>query len=326
MIRRLTISPATILASRLILALTLALIAQALLPALPAQAEALFPPGQRVGLAPPPGMLPTNNVPGFADPDRAAAITILELPANLYSDIEKAVFSKELQQPGMTVDKRESFPFNSGIGYLISFRATVEGKINHRWILLANSAPDDLATLVTVEVSEAARSAYSDQAIRAVLASVTIRATPLNEQIGLLPFKLGELAGFRIIRAYPNRGALLTSGPRDGDESQPQVFISIAPGGPPQSGDRGSFAQRLMANTPVRNMTMVGSEPMRIRGQPGYEILAEAKAENGAALSVVQWVRFGAGGYLQIVGIARKEEWSTAFPRFRAIRDGIDTR
>ena len=44
------------------------------------------------------------------------------------------------------------------------------------------------------------------------------------------------------------------------------------------------------------------------------------------ALTVVQWLRFGGGAYLQMVGIARAEAWKDAYPRFRSVRDGIDTR
>jgi len=47
--------------------------------------------------------------------------------------------------------------------------------------------PDDAATL------------YPDSAIRAALSSVAIRASvPVEEQLGLLPFRVGDLAQFRI--------------------------------------------------------------------------------------------------------------------------------
>ena len=36
--------------------------------------------------------------------------------------------------------------------------------------------------------------------------------------------------------------------------------------------------------------------------------------------------RFGSGGYMQMLGIVRAEGWKEAYPRFRAVRDGVDTR
>jgi hypothetical protein len=48
--------------------------------------------------------------------------------------------------------------------------------------------------------------------------------------------------------------------------------------------------------------------------------------KSGADVVIVQWIRFGAGAVLRIVGVAPKDKWAAAFPRFRAVRDGIDTR
>ena len=67
--------------------------------------------------------------------------------------------------------------------------------------------------LIKVDVPDAARAVYSDAAIRQALASVTFRPAPIQEQLGLLPFKLGEMAGFRVVkvtsrrRRDPHRGA-----------------------------------------------------------------------------------------------------------------------
>ena len=301
----------------------LALIALAVIPA---RADAVYPSGLRVGLEPPPGMSPSNNFPGFEDKERKAIITITDMPGQVFSEIEKTVFSQEINKPGVTVDKREAFPFNTGIGYLLSFRANVEGKMHHRWILLATSTIDNLATLITVEIPPDQTGTYSNEVIRKALSSVTFRAAPVEEQLAQLPFKIGDLAGFRTVRVFQRAGLLLTSGPKDDDDMQPQIFISIAPGGPQQTSDRGSFAQQLLAGTPLREMNIVASEAMRISGQPGYEIRAEGKARSGEALSIVQWLRFGGSGYMRIVGITRKQEWNDMFPRFRAVRDSVEAR
>jgi hypothetical protein len=41
---------------------------------------------------------------------------------------------------------------------------------------------------------------------------------------------------------------------------------------------------------------------------------------------MVQWLRFGSGGFLRIVAISPSDQWDTMFERFRAIRDGIEMR
>jgi hypothetical protein len=38
----------------------------------------------------------------------------------------------------------------------------------------------------------------------------------------------------------------------------------------------------------------------------------------------VQWLRFGTGGYMQMIGVARAQDWPDVFTRIRAVRDGID--
>ena len=62
-------------------------------------------------------------------------------------------------------------------------------------------------------------------------------------------------------------------------------------------------------------------------GQQGHQIIANARdASSGEALTVVQWLRFGGSAFLQLVGSARVEAWKDAYPRFRAVRDGIEAR
>jgi hypothetical protein len=43
-----------------------------------------------------------------------------------------------------------------------------------------------------------------------------------------------------------------------------------------------------------------------------------------ADLTLVQWLRFGSGGTLRLLGAARKDQWDSIFPRLRAVRDGIE--
>jgi hypothetical protein len=54
---------------------------------------------------------------------------------------------------------------------------------------------------------------------------------------------------------------------------------------------------------------------------------AEAKdPRTGADVEIVQWLRFGSGAFLRVVGFAPKEGWTQSFARFRTIRDAIEPR
>lgn len=287
-------------------------------------AEPVFPPGLRIGLEPAGDLKLSTRFPGFEDADRKVAISILDLPARAYEEIERSAFASN--QRGLTNLKRESFPFGSGLGFLISGQAQEQGVTLHKWFLLATAVGGvrDLAVLINVEVPEAAAAVYSDAVIRKVLASVTFRQTPLQEQLGLLPFKLNELAGFRVIQALPAGGVILTDGSSDDISRQPYMIVSVGGGAPAEPADRGKFARELLAAAPLRELTVTSAEPMRIGGSQGFEIRAQAKGLDGGPILLAQWVRFGSGGFLRIVGVGRKDDWDALFTRFRAVRDGIE--
>jgi hypothetical protein len=201
-----------------------------------------------------------------------------------------------------------------------------------KWFLIASSPA--LTAFVTVQVPDAAKARYPDAAIRAALATLAVRATvPSEEQLALVPFKVGELAGFRVAGVIPGRAVMLSDAPANPSGPpeaalEPHILVAMAPGGPAQSSERDAFARDLFATVPnLKDVRLENAEPLRIGGQQGYQILANARdAAGGATLTVVQWLRFGGGAYMQMVGMARSDAWKDAYPRFRSVRDGIEPR
>ena len=119
---------------------------------------------------------------------------------------------------------------------------------------------------------------------------------------------------------------ILTDGPSDDLSKQPYMIVSIGRGAPEQPDDRAQFARDALSSAPLRDLTVQSAEAMRIGGLPGYEIRAQAKGPDGEPFMLVQWVRFGGGGFLRVVGVGRKDGWDALFTRFRAVRDGIEFR
>ncbi len=288
-------------------------------------AEPVFPKGLRIGLTPPGELKLSVRFPGFEDRDRKVSISILQLQAMAYEEIERSIFNKN--QSTLTNVKRESFPFQNGVGFLITGDEDVNGTKIHRWYLASTGfGPEfgDLAMLIKVEVPDAASAVYSDAVIRKALESVTFRTPPIEEQLSLLPFKMSDLAGFRVLRVTPGSGAILIDGPGQDMIKSPYVIISIGRGAPDNPDDRARFAREMMASAPLRDLSITMAEPIRIDGRPGFEARATATGYDGKKLALVQWLRFGGGGFLRVVGAVHQEDWDQLFPRFREVRDGIN--
>jgi hypothetical protein len=288
-------------------------------------AEPVFPKGMRIGLTPPGDFKPSTHFPGFEDAGRNARISILELPLPAFQEIERSVFAAN--QIGLTEVKRESFPFQSGIGFLLSGHARKDDVKLRVWFLAATgTGPQfgDLAMLIKVEVPEAAAAIYTDAAMRKALESVTFRTAPIDEQLALLPFKLKDLAGLRVMKVLNHDGVILIEGPTPNTIEHPYMIVSLGRGGPDDANDRARFARELLRSAPLRDITVTLAESIRIGGRPGYEIRANAVGPDRKPLSVVQWLRFGGGAFLRVIGVVHKENWDQWFPRFRQVRDGID--
>ena len=83
-----------------------------------AAGEAAYPPGSRIGLTPPPGMVTSKSFFGYEDPDNNAAIVLLALPPQAYADLDKSVTADALKRQGMTFETREALPL-SGAGKVL---------------------------------------------------------------------------------------------------------------------------------------------------------------------------------------------------------------
>ena len=151
---------------------------------------------------------------------------------------------------------------------------------------------------------------------------------PAEEQLSLLPFRVGELAQFRIGGVIPGRAVMLTDSPSDelGPDVDAHIVVAVAPGGPGQAANRDVFARDLFATIPnLKDVHINSAEPLRIGGQPGHQVMAVGKdARTGSDVNVVQWLRFGSGAYIHMIGVARSGAWIPSYARFRQVRDGID--
>lgn len=292
-------------------------------------ADAVFPVNSRIGLVAPAGFTPSNKFNGFENPAASAAILLVELPADAFADVEKGFTDEALKARGMTVQQREPLTFKDGKGFFVSGPQESGGQKRHESVLVASVG--GITAIVSVQMIEATHATVTDAVVRDAFKTLSVRReVPESEKLAVLPYKIGNLAKFRVVRSGREGVAILTDGPNDevAAVEQPFMLIAVAPGEPPKAEDRDKFARTLFGSVPgLKEIKVTRSEPLRIGQAQGYEIVADAKdPKSGTDVSAVQWLRFGQSGYLQIFAVARKAAWNDVFPRLRAIRDSIEPR
>ena len=289
-------------------------------------ADAIFPPGVRVGLTPLVGLSRAKSFIGFETEDQSVKVLVAELPAEAYGEVSAAFKANPAGTGGI---KPESIETSAGLAYYTAENAK-DGVTNVRRYSMILSG-GTFSGYIAVQVPENASKIYTDEAIRQMFASAAIRTqVPVDEQLGLMPFKISELSDFKNVRTLALGASIILA---DGDEktgfeAAPFMVIGIIGSAPTQPDDRGRFAQQAATTIPgVRDARITMSEPMRIDGMAGYETRIDATSgKDNTAVTVVQWLRFGGPNVLRIIGSAPREEWAKAFPRFRAVRDGLQPR
>jgi hypothetical protein len=297
--------------------------------AVPARAaDPVFPLGSRVGLVPPADMVPSKGFSGFADPDKNAAILMVTFPPVAFDQLDKSMVPDELKKQGIDVEGREPITFGFGKGFIVKgVQSTAKGHFR-KWLMVA--AASDLTALVSVQVPDG-DATYSDKVVHDALASLAVRASvPDAERLSLLPFTVSDLAGFRIDDVMPGNALMLVDAPpgqsKDAAKQNAHFIIAAMQGGPTEDRDRDSFAREAFDQIGgIKDIEIQDAEPLRIDNQAGYQTLAKAKdSKSDVDIMVVQWLRFGSGGYMQMIGVARTQEWPTVFTRLRTVRDAVN--
>ncbi len=289
-------------------------------------ADPVFAPGARVGLVPLVGLVKAKSYIGFETEDQGVKVLMADLPAEAYGEVANAFKSN----PGGTGGiKPESIETGAGLAYYTAESAK-EGAANVRRYSMILPGPT-FSGYVAVQVPENASKIYTDEAVRQMFASAVIRnEVPVEEQLGLMPFNVTELGNFKNVRTLaPGAAAILADGDeKAGFEIAPFMIVGMIGTTAASPDDRGRFAQQIATTIPgLRDARITMSEPVRIDGQPGYETRIDATSgKENTPVTVVQWLRFGAQTSMRIIGSSPRDDWSKAFPRFRAVRDGIHPR
>jgi hypothetical protein len=284
--------------------------------------DATFPSGVRIGLTPLVGLALSKSFPGFESQDQSVKVLVTELPADAYSEVQNAFKAGPANAPV----KPENIATAAGPA-LYTVENTKDGDTAVRRYSMILSG-GTFSGYVAVQIPDNATKIYTDDAVRKMLASATIRKeVPVAEQLEMMPFKMTDLANFKNVRMLAPGSAVVLA---DGDEAKgyepsPFMVIGLIGATPPEPEDRPRFAVEAARAIPgLRDVKITVAESIRIDGQPAFETrLDGTSGKDNTAVTVVQWLRFGTPNMLRIIGSAPRDQWSEAFPRFRAVRDGI---
>jgi hypothetical protein len=272
------------------------------------------------------GLSRAKTFVGFETEDESVKVLVAELPAQAYGEVVSAF---KANAASLNRIKPESIETAAGVAYYTAESTKdTTGSVRRYSMILPGGT---FSGYVAVQVPENAIKIYTDDAVRQMFASAVIRKeVPVEEQLELMPFKISELSDFKNVRTLAVGAALILA---DGDEvtgieTAPFMVIGFIGSAPAQPEDRGRFAQQAATTIPgMRDARITMSEPIRIDGMAGYETRIDGTSgKDNTAVTVVQWLRFGGTGALRVIASAPRDQWPKAFPRFRAVRDGIQPR
>jgi len=303
----------------------LAMLAGLAVPGASWASEVIFPPGSRIGLAPPANMDVSQRFTGFESRGRNAVITAVEMPPEAFRDLSAGLTADNLKKQGLTMKSRETFKVSGGDAVLVEGEQGGGPAPVRKWLLVVED-PTMTAFLVGQKLNTGEESA--DREMREALRTVVIREPrSLDEQLSALPFRLGDMAGFRAVRVMAGNSVLLTDGPHDTirDVEQPVLVVAQSASALPRD-QRDAFARTaLRSNNTLKDLTIERAQSFRQRGADWHEIVAKATdAASGRAVVVTQALRFAPDHYVRVLGMVRAEARDETLSRFRAVSDAIE--
>ncbi len=196
----------------------LALLVATALPAV--AADAIYPPGLRLGMVPLVGLSTAKTFPGFESEDGSVKVLITELPPAAYGEVVSAFNANPAGGNGVKPDKIET---PAGLAYFTTESGKAGDTPVKRYSMIVPGA--GFSGYVAVQVPEKATKIYTDEAVRQMFATaVTRREVSADEQIGLMPFKITDLASFKDVRTLVPGSSIILA---DGNESTGYEFKAV---------------------------------------------------------------------------------------------------
>ncbi|CAM2871628.1 hypothetical protein JHFBIEKO_0385 [Methylobacterium mesophilicum] len=321
LVGNLTLRPGRVLSLAVLLA-GLGSVAQA--------AEPVFPPGSRFGFEPPADMSLSRRFSGFERKEGGATVSVVELPPNAFAELVSGFTDANLLSQGFAVEKREEVKIGDNEGMLYTGEQPADPNATapaiRKWILVVGTP-----SVTGLIIAQALPDAETEETMRKLVTGVTLRpALTLTQQVDALPFRIGDMAGFRPVRVMAGNLVLLTAGPKDQMQNleQPILVLAQAVQQPPTAEQRDGFARAALAsNQTMKDFVIERAQSYRSNGVDWHEIVARAvDMPTNVPVVVSQTIRFNPDGYLRALGVVREDQRTGVLAKFRTVVDSVQVK
>lgn len=272
-------------------------------------------PGTHVSLKKPAGFANAPDFPGFQQKASMASVMVTELPPPFAQ--ATAGFQKQtLAGRGLTLLSRESRPLASAPGLLLHLTQRATGLTFEKWIYAFGDARQTV--LVTATFPKEAAAKFSASLKATVVGARWDRARAVDP-FGDLRFRLTAQPPLQFAHRVGNM-LLFTEGGRFPQPSpNAALFVAgyaladVAPD------DKKAFSLKRLAQQPVRDQTVLGTQSVTMGGLSGYESTATGHdAKTGTPLTLYQVMLFEGRTYFLMFGITGHGRAKQNVPLFRA--------
>ncbi|SFL66102.1 hypothetical protein [Methylobacterium pseudosasicola] len=293
-------------------------------------ADPVYPPGSRFGFEPPADMALSRRFSGFERKEGGATVSVVELPPNAFAEMVSGFTDANLLSQGFAVEKREEVKVGDNEGMLYTGEQPADPNASapaiRKWILVVGTP-----TVTGLIIAQALPDAETEETMRKLVTGVTLRPPlTLDQQVEALPFRIGNMAGFRPVRVLAGNSVLLTAGPKDQMQNleQPILVLAQAVQQPPTAEQRDGFARAALAsNQTMKDFVIERAQSYRSNGVDWHEIVARAvDMPTNVSVVVSQTIRFNPDGYLRALGVVREDQRTGVLAKFREVVDSVQVK
>jgi hypothetical protein len=308
--------------------LSLSLFASIVTSPLSAIAKPLAPhkiPGTAVQLALPEGFQPSQNFPGFEQPDTGASVLVTELPIpkdKALQVLEQFSSASALKTRGMRLIESQPISISGIPGKLLLLSQSNRGIAFLKWVVVATAGDRTLIVTTSFPESESAR---LKEPLRRNIMSLTWTPSQPVSQLEGLPFTFKLAGDLQVSERVSNMVMLSQNGMKPPiPDSQPVMVLGAALDTVRIPNLEKFSRMRLKAIPQVQRLAETSGSAKTISGHPAFELVALGyDLKTNTPLTVYQVIITANQTYYIVQGFMPTTKAQTYLPIFRSVADSF---